>query len=126
MGFFDVVVVVVGLLGPNLRHVGVSRLGVRSEVLLPATTTATSNPSLVCNLHHSSQQRHSLNRLSEVRDRTCIFMDTNHVLNPLSHSGNSCIFFLRAIYTRIDNYGIIKRVQNTMPQKIFVSQNVPE
>ena len=41
-----------------------------SELQLPAcdTATATSDLSLVCDLHHSSQQHHILNPLSEARD----------------------------------------------------------
>ena len=37
------------------------------------------DPSLVCDLHHSSQQRQILNALSEARDRTLILMDTSRV-----------------------------------------------
>ena len=47
-------------------------LGVESELQLPAYTTATAtpDPSHICDLHHSSQQRRILNLLSEARDRT--------------------------------------------------------
>ena len=48
----------------------VPRLGVKSELELPATGTATSDQSRVCNLHHSSRQRWILNTLNEVRDPT--------------------------------------------------------
>ena len=50
----------------------VPRLGVRSELLVPAYTIATVMPDLshVCNLHHSSRQRKILSPLSEARDRT--------------------------------------------------------
>ena len=50
----------------------VPRLGVESELQLLAyvTATATWDPSQVCNLHHSSQQRQILDLLSEARDRT--------------------------------------------------------
>ena len=43
-------------LGPHPRHMGVPRLGVELELQLPAhpTATATSDPSLVCDLHHSA------------------------------------------------------------------------
>ena len=43
----------------------VPRLGVESELQLPAYTTATAtlDPSLVCNLHHSSRQHQILNPL---------------------------------------------------------------
>ena len=45
----------------------VPRLGVKSELQLPAYTTATAtpDPSSVCDLHHSSQQCQILNPLSE-------------------------------------------------------------
>ena len=59
-------------LGPHLRHMEVSRLGVELELQLLAYTTATAtlDPSHVCDLHHSSQQRWIPNPLSEARDRT--------------------------------------------------------
>ena len=48
----------------------VPELGVESELLLLAyaTATATPDPSLNCELHHSSQQHWILNPLSEARD----------------------------------------------------------
>ena len=54
-------------------HMEVPRLGVQSELQLPAyaTATATSDPSCICNVHHSSQQCWILNQLSEARDQTC-------------------------------------------------------
>ena len=63
--FFD-------FLGPHSRHMEVARLGVKSELLLLAYTTATAtpNPSHVCSTHHSSQQCRILNPLSEARDWT--------------------------------------------------------
>ena len=72
----------------------VPRLGVESELqpLAYATATATPDPRLTCDLHHSSWQRQILNPLSEARDETCFLMDTSQVLNSLSHNGNSHIF----------------------------------
>ena len=66
-------------------------LAVGSELQLPAYSRATvaGDPSRVCDLHHSSQQRQSLNPRSEARDGTHILMDTSQVLNSLSHGGNS-------------------------------------
>ena len=57
-------------LGPHLRHMEVPRLEVELELQLPAYAKATAmwDPSHVCDLHHSSWQRHILNPLSEVRD----------------------------------------------------------
>ena len=69
----------------------VPRQGVKLELQLPAytTATATQDPSHVCDIHHSSQQRQILNPLSNARDQTHILMDTSGVLNSLSHDGNS-------------------------------------
>ena len=44
---------------------------IRAVVLAYATATATPELSQVCDLHHSSQQRRTLDQLSEARDRTC-------------------------------------------------------
>ena len=74
-------------------HIKVPRLGVESELHLPAYTpaAATQDPSRICYLHHSSWQHWVLNPLSLARDRTHILMDTNRVCNPLSHNKNSII-----------------------------------
>ena len=59
----------------------VPSLGVRSELQLPAYTTATAtwDPSLVCKLHHTSQQRQIPDPLSGARDQTCLLMDTSRI-----------------------------------------------
>ena len=71
----------------------VSRLGVESELQLPADTTAKARQDLnhIYKLQHSWQQCRILNPLSKARNWTCILMDSSWVLNPLSHSGNSQI-----------------------------------
>ena len=68
-------------LGLHPWHVGVPRLGVRSELQLPAYTTATTTRDLSCiwDLHHSSWQRLILNPLIEARDRTRILTDASQV-----------------------------------------------
>ena len=78
-------------LGPHLWHMKVPSLGVKSELPLPAYTTATAtlDPSGNHDLDHSSWQRRKLNPLSEARDPAHIFMDTKQVHNPLSHNRNS-------------------------------------
>ena len=80
-------------LGPYPWHVEVPRLG---ELQLPAYTTVTAvlDPSLVCNLHHSSWPRQILNPLSEARDRTCILTDTSFLLR---HDGNSLDFVFKCV-----------------------------
>ena len=79
--------------GPHLRHMEVPRLGVASELYLPAyaTATATPDPSCVSNLHHSAGQHQFLNPLA--RDGTRILMDTSQML-PLSHDRNPYSLFL--------------------------------
>ena len=43
-------------LRPNMKHMEVSRLEVKSELQLLAYTTAMQDPSCGCDLHHSSWQ----------------------------------------------------------------------
>ena len=78
----------------HLEPMAVTRLGVESELQLPAyaTATATPGPNCLCNLHRSSLQHRIFNPPSEARDRAFILMDTSWLLNPLSHSGNSSMF----------------------------------
>ena len=58
--------------GPHVQHMEVPRLGGWWELQLLAYTTATAmlDPSLICDLHHSSWQRQILTPLSEARDQT--------------------------------------------------------
>ena len=55
-------------LGPHLQHMEVPRLGVESELQLPAYARATATPDLshVCIQHHSSWQRWILNPLNNL------------------------------------------------------------
>ena len=59
-------------LGLHLRHMDVPRLGVESELQLPAYTTATAtlDPSHIFDLCRSLRQHWILNLLSKVRDQT--------------------------------------------------------
>ena len=59
-------------LGPHPCHMEVPRLGVKTELQLPAYATATATPdqSCICDLHHSSQQGQILNPLNKARDQT--------------------------------------------------------
>ena len=70
--FLNILIYLLSLLGPHLWHMEVPRLGVESELQLPAYATATPDPdpSCVFDLHHSSQQRRILNPLSEARNQT--------------------------------------------------------
>ena len=58
-------------------HMEVPGLGVDSELHLPAyATTATLDPSHICDLHFSLLQCWILTPLSEARDQTCILSET--------------------------------------------------
>ena len=65
-------------LGPHLWHMQMPRLGVKSELQLPAypTATATPDPGCICSLCRSSSQHWILNPLSKARDWTHILTDT--------------------------------------------------
>ena len=78
-------------LGPHPWHVEAPRLGVQSELSLPAyaTAMATRDPSRVCDLHHSSRQHQIFNPLSKDRDQTCVLMDARQIHELLNHDGNS-------------------------------------
>ena len=79
----------------------VPRLGVKAELQLPACTTATAtpDPSHICDPRCSLRQCQILNPLSEARNGSHILLDTNQVLHPLSHNGNSLnrLFFKAAV-----------------------------
>ena len=79
----------------------VPRLGVESELQLPAYSTATVipepnclynpcvyDPNRVYDPHQSSWQHRIPNPLSKARDGTCVLMDTSQVLNLMGHNWN--------------------------------------
>ena len=68
-------------IGPYVGHKEVPRLEVKSELQLPAYSTATAMPDtrFFCDLHHSSQQHWILNPLSGARDWTHILMDASQL-----------------------------------------------
>ena len=76
-------------LGLHPRHMEVPRLGVPSELQLPDYTTATAtwDLSLVCDVHHSSQQRQILNLLREARDQIQVLTDTSWIHFPYATWG---------------------------------------
>ena len=66
------------LLGLHLWHMEVPRLGVQSELQLPAYTTATTTQGLsrICDLQHSSDWSRTLNPQDEARDQIHILTET--------------------------------------------------
>ena len=83
-------------LGPHPWHMEVLKLGDKSELQPLAYTTATATPdlSLVCNLHHSSQQGQILNPLSEARDLTRNIMVPHEISFHFATMGTPAIGFL--------------------------------
>ena len=77
-------------------------LGVQSELQLPAytTPTATSDLSLVCDLHHSSWQCQILNTLSKARDQTLILIDISLVNYQWAIMGTPFCSFLIGLFGR--------------------------
>ena len=69
----------------------VPRLGVKSQLQLPAyaTATATPDPSRIFDLYHSSLQHWILNPLRQARDETHVLMDPSQVHLLLSCDRNS-------------------------------------
>ena len=66
---------------PHPWHMEVPRLGVESELQLPAYATATAmpDPNHICNLNSNSQQCWILNLLSKARDQAHVLMDTSRI-----------------------------------------------
>ena len=73
----------------------VPRLGVETELQLPATAIATAreDPSCVCDLHHSSRQCWTLNPLSEASNRSCNLMVTSQICFCCATMGTPPFFF---------------------------------
>ena len=80
-------------LKPHLWYMEVPWLGIKSELQLPPYTIATAmpDPSCICNLQHTSQQRQILNPLSKTRDCTLALMDTSWVCYCWATMGTACI-----------------------------------
>ena len=87
-------------LGLHLQHMKVPRLGVESELQLPAYAAATSRPDLncVCDLQHSSEQRQIPSPLSKGRDRTQVLMDISQVRCCWAMRGNPCHIFFSFLF----------------------------
>ena len=88
-------------LGPHLWYMEVPRLG--SNWICSCRPTPQPQQCLrhIRDLSHSLWQLWILNPLSEARDQTCILMDTNHFLNPLSHSGTLNSAFLISFWVML-------------------------
>ena len=66
----------------------------RSCIPIYTTATATPDPSLVCDLHHSSWQGWILNPLNETRDQTCNLMVPSWIHFRCAETGTPRLCFL--------------------------------
>ena len=84
-------------LGLDPWHMKVPRLGVQSELqlLVYATTTATPDPSHICELHHSPWQCGILNPLSEARDWIRNLMVPSRICFHCATTGTPFCFFFK-------------------------------
>ena len=87
--------------GLHPRRMEVPRLGVKSELHLPATATAMWDPSHVRNLYHSLQQPWIPDPLSNARDWNCILMNSSQISFHCSTTGTPRnIHFNKYIYKK--------------------------
>ena len=85
-------------LGPHLHRMEVPRLGVESELQLPAYTTARATPDLsrICDPCRSLCQRQILNPPSEAGDQTGILTDTLSGSSPTETQWElPCLYFFK-------------------------------
>ena len=107
----------------------VPRLGVESEQQLLAYTIATTawDPSIICDLYHSSRQHWILNSLSRARDLTCILVDTSRICFCCATRGTlfSCQF-KTVIYKRcsVKECGVRVGKWRTPGNRWFVSHHL--
>ena len=85
----------------HLWHTEVPRLGVESELQLPAYTTATATQELscICDLQHRSQQCWIADPLSKAKDWTSVLMDTTWFCSCCATTGtpSSFVFVLYCV-----------------------------
>ena len=83
--------------GLHPRHMEVARVGVKSELQLPAyaTDTATQDLSRIFDLHRSSQQSQILNPLSKGKVRIRVLMDASWIHHWWAMTGTPWGKFLK-------------------------------
>ena len=105
--------------GAHPQHTEVPRLGIESELLLPAHATATAmlDLSCVCNLHHSLWQRQILNPLSKVGMELASSWILVQVITPTKRTPQPHFLFYfissSLVTMIIDQYSKIKKIFKT-------------
>ena len=98
----------------------------RGQMGAAATATATPDLSCICDLCRSLQQHRILHPLSKATDWTRILRDTNQILNPLSHNGNSkFLYFIKHSYQTPNLYVILK-IKQLQEFPLWLSGNKPD
>ena len=117
-------------LGPHPWHMLSSQARVELELRLPAYTTATAtaawDPSCICDLHHSSQQRWLPNPQGEARDRTHILVVTSRICICCATMGipllllSSSYFKTLLVYLPFCSFFLRQKNQNSALLVIFL------
>ena len=107
-------------LGPHPWYMEVPRLGVQTELFLPAYATAKPDPNHVCDQHHSSQQCRILNPLSEVRDWTHNFMVPSQICFHCTMRGTPGINFHRNMLPNKELWHEIKPIKLRNKSPLFM------
>ena len=107
-------------LGPHPWHMEVPRLGVWSELQLPACVTAIAMPdsSHICDLHQSSWQSQILNPLSKARDRTSTSWFLVRFISTVPWRQFQGTFFLTVPFILNDTQNFLFLKNQLLPQEI--------
>ena len=114
-----IIIIIICFLGPHPWHMEVPRLGVESELQLPAYTTAsaTSDPSHICNLLHNSRQHQIINPLSKDRDRTHDLLVPRRIRFRCATTGTPISSFLSGCFMRADDHCFSRLFQELLLAK---------
>ena len=106
------------------RHMKLPRVGVQSELPLPAYATATLDLIHVCNLHHSSWQRQIVNPLSEARDWTRVLMYTSQIYFCWATTETPGIHIFDILHLLQNSQKEIKALTSSPDLILLISENL--
>ena len=124
-GFLLNKIIIFSFLWLHLQHMEVPRLGVKSELQLPAYATVkameTQVQSGICNLHHSCDTS-SLTHWLRPGNQTQIHLHTSWILNPLSHNGNPLNkFFLQLLFGWLSISPVECKLHESRPLSVLLT-----
>ena len=94
-------------LGLHMQHMEVLRLGVKSELQLPATAIATWDLSRICHLNHSSRQRQIPDCQGSNQHPHGYQMDSF----PLCHDRNFLVLLLNLSFEELAQFYLLHRTR---------------